>query len=162
MVSATMGCSTGACNPSDVQAYGTCIESACSQQYTACFGPGYASGDFNGGPCGTYYSCITKCGCKDTACIQGCGAAPTACQMCIANTITNCVASSGCKSPVCGDASAQITGYKTCADLMTCCAAITDSTQKTLCNTEYQNAAGSGDAVCNSFVVAFEKLGYCP
>jgi hypothetical protein len=160
--SPTMQCSTGTCDESEVEAYGACIGKACNAEYQSCFGPSFATGVYDGGPCATYYTCLGKCSCNDTACAQGCGIAPVDCQQCIANTITDCVANSGCTSPVCGDASAQVTAYKTCQELAACCAAITDPTEKMLCDSEYQQAAADGDAICNAFVVGFEKLNYCP
>jgi hypothetical protein len=160
-VSPTNQCSTGQCVASEVEAYGLCIEKACDQEYQSCFGPAYASGTY-GGPCGTTYTCLGKCTCGDNACLQACPPASKDCQLCIGNTITACVANSGCKEPTCGAASVHVAAPKTCKDLANCCAAITDSTEKLLCNTEYSSGKTSGDIVCDAFVKGFEDLGYCP
>jgi len=153
--------SSSACDKTETDNYGRCITRVCDAQYQGCFGSTYASGGF-GGPCGTYYSCIAKCGCGSAACLQGCGIAPADCQLCIGNTITPCVQGSGCPEPACTDGGVAANTQLTCADLATCCSAIADATQKSLCQLEYGMAKAYGNAVCDPYVRGFKKTKMCP
>lgn len=154
------GCPAGQCDPAQVQAYGACITDACDAEYQTCYGPDYKSGTYSSGPCATYYTCLGKCRCGDNACLSGCGVAPSDCQLCIANKITYCVSKSACVAPSCTSGPGAL---GTCNDLATCCAAITNSTYKTLCDAELNGAKQQGgDIICDSFLKAFHSLKACP
>ena len=156
-----MSCTaSSACDEAETEAYGTCVADKCDADYKLCLGPDYRSGKYSE-VCGEYYTCLAKCDCRDNACFSACGVAPADCQLCLGNHLTYCAQNSGCKQPSCtGNADAGQLG--TCADLAKCCAAITDSTYKTLCQSEYNGAKGSGDIICSSFVKAFQQLKACP
>jgi hypothetical protein len=157
--------SSSQCSQSEIQQYGTCIENACDSAYTTCFGSGYKNAMFSG-PCGTYYNCLAACSCNDNGCRTNCGIAPADCQLCIGNTITPCVQSSGCTEPACGGSTGTGgttgTNQLTCADLMTCCAAIKDATQKSVCQMEYTLALPDGNVICDPFVRGYKEEGLCP
>jgi hypothetical protein len=154
------GCPAGSCDQAEVQAYGICITDACDAEYQTCYGPDYKTGKYSAGPCATYYTCLAKCSCGDNACLSGCGVAPSDCQLCIANKITYCVSKSTCTAPSCTSGPGEL---GTCADLAACCSSITDSTYKTLCDTELGGAQKQGgDILCDTFLKAFHALKACP
>ena len=153
--------SSSVCDKAQVEAYGACIASACDTQYKSCFGDAYASGTFSG-PCGTYYGCLARCSCNDNNCRQACGIASADCQLCIGNTIYPCVQMSGCTEPACTDGSVGSHPQLTCDDLATCCAAISDATQKSICQMEYTMAKAYGNTICDSFARGFKQTGACP
>jgi len=144
------GGSSNTCTAAETQAYSDCVMGKCDATYTECFGSGYKDGNF-GGACSTFAACTNACACNDTACYQACGAPPAACSTCL-QKIGTC--SSGCTAPACMSAgssgSSGSSGGKTCDDLQTCCAAITDSTKKTQCETTYNAIKSSGDTACNA------------
>jgi hypothetical protein len=148
----------GPCDQDETNQYGQCVADRCDAEYQACFGPTYRNGTF-GGPCGTYYTCLAKCGCNDNACRQACGIAPYACQVCLASRLTTCANNSGCKRPSC--VAQPPPGGNTCADLLRCCNGMTDPNERSFCISEYQGAVRYGDFICSTFVQGFRASGMC-
>lgn len=149
---------TGPCSQAEVNQYGACIADRCDAAYQACFGATYRTGSFSG-PCGTYYNCLGRCGCNDSACRVACGVAPTTCQVCIANKIATCANSSACQRPSCSGPAPP--GGNTCADLLRCCQSITDKFTRDLCVLEYNEARKHGDYICGPFVQGYRQTGMC-
>jgi hypothetical protein len=144
------------CTAAEVQTYSDCVTSKCSSQYSQCYGSGWQSGSYSG-PCGTYLTCVSACGCTDTACYGKC-TATTECSTCLQG-VGNC--SAGCTLPACytagssgGTSGSSGSAAHTCADLTTCCGKIADATMKSSCESAVSGAAGN-DATCNSFYPAF-------
>jgi hypothetical protein len=75
---ATMGT---ACTQAELDAYATCVATACDATFKTCFGPDFKSGQYSG-PCGTHETCASTCACSDDACRTACGTAPTECTTC--------------------------------------------------------------------------------
>jgi hypothetical protein len=157
---AQISCPTnpGPCNQAEVNQYGLCIADRCDAAYQACFGAAYRTGTF-GGVCGTYYGCVTRCGCSDNACRSGCGIAPVDCQTCIATKVAVCANNSGCARPACVGPAPP--ANNTCADLLSCCNSISDQYQRSFCLTEYQQARAHGDFICSTFVQGYRESGMC-
>ncbi len=151
------------CKASEEEAYGNCILSKCETQYAKCFGSAFKTGNFAGGPCGTYVGCIQKCGCNDTACYTACGQPDQACQSCLTTDVNSCVQNSGCTVPACisggVDAGGGDGGGGTgCADLSACCAQIADASAKQGC----QTIASSGNAsTCSQALAGYKSAGLC-
>ncbi len=166
------------CTQAENDAYGKCITDKCDGQYKMCLGNDYKSGKF-GGPCGTYVTCASKCGCGDTACSQACGTPDMTCVNCLIN-LSPCALNSGCKVPACAGAPATggggasggggaggsggVTISGTCADLLKCCMSITDATKKMQCMMQHDQAkmaGAAGDTVCGIGYTVFKSSGVC-
>jgi hypothetical protein len=150
------------CTAAELKPYTDCVTAACDSTYKQCYGNAYATGTF-AGPCGSYITCIQKCNCGDTACYQACGTPSSDCQTC-QQGLASC--SGGCTLPACATASSSSSSSsssggtaKTCADLQTCCDAITDPTIKSTCQSSHDSAASS-DATCNVLYNTYKT--YCP
>ncbi len=61
------------------QACSSCIMSMCSSEATTAYGSGFASGDYSGGACGSYITCVAGCACGDTNCLGTCSVPDSAC-----------------------------------------------------------------------------------
>jgi hypothetical protein len=138
------------------QTYQSCLNQACDTYYRVCFGPDYASGIYNDGPCSSYYNCVNGCGCNDAVCQTSCGQPPVTCTECLAGPLQVCLARSGCTQPACDtpvyDAGSNVTGA--CNRLAACCATLTGSAQ-TQCSTLYQNLSPAGDSTCADIIPSF-------
>jgi hypothetical protein len=96
------------------------------------------------GACASYLQCTNACGCEDDACISQCTQS-TECQASFrayatcaqSSCITELFSCLGTGSGGSGSGSGGSAGSagKTCAELSTCCAALTDAAQKTSCTT---------------------------
>jgi hypothetical protein len=163
-----------------VDEYSECTQNKCAAEYKTCLGAGYAKGDFSGGKCETYFSCINDS--KDK-CQNDCER-DAACTACFVSTLATCVASAGCTYPTCttggnagkgsatgggsggsgesgksgGTAGITGTGNKTCKELESCCNSLPAS-QKEPCVLAYNNAKGLGDAACSGVYSVFGALG---
>ena len=64
----SLGCGAGAgsstCSKAELDSYNNCTYAACESQFKACYGNNVVMGTF-GGPCGTFITCTSKCGCSD-------------------------------------------------------------------------------------------------
>jgi hypothetical protein len=151
------------CKQADVDAYGSCVQGRCGTQMKACFGDNFQSGTF-AGPCGTWIGCYGKCACGDTACRGACGLPSGECTTCL-QTVTTCTNSSGCTAPVCSpsgaDAGSPPAGG-TCADLQTCCNAITNAQVKAGCNANATSGASAGGQYCGSVLMGLRAAKQCP
>jgi hypothetical protein len=175
--------STGSCTQAELDTYDNCVIGQCGSTLTTCYGSGYQSGSFSG-PCGTFGSCISKCGCTDTACKTACGQPSSDCQSCL-TPFTACILSSSCTLPACllsgggaggtsGGAGGRTGGAGgftgslggstgttgTCADLLACCNAAS-ATLKPTCMTEYNAVVSMGDATCGALLGGI-KSAICP
>jgi hypothetical protein len=93
-------CTGSSCSSSDLQSYQTCVTGKCGDKLKTCYGPGALQGNFGGGQCGDYFTCVQKCGCSNVPCVLACGEPSGACQTCI-ETASACEESSGCSKPAC-------------------------------------------------------------
>lgn len=59
------------CEQSVIDAYTKCTMDNCDAEYKACYGSGYAKGNFNG-VCDCYVQCVDKCDCDDLNCRSNC------------------------------------------------------------------------------------------
>lgn len=151
-----------------INAYATCIETACGSPLTQCFGPNNARDDFTGGVCATYATCVTT---APDSCKSGCTPSSD-CQTCL-GSLTTCVQASACTAPLCNgvsgthadggvlsDAGAPISG--TCTDLEACCAAIADTASRDACNATLADArARAGDSDCAVVFSTYRSAGIC-
>jgi hypothetical protein len=162
--------SSSGCTAEQNKTYSDCVINACDAQYKSCLGNDYKSGTF-GGPCASYFSCVTKCGCTDQACRTAC-MIPAECQTCIVGQLAPCVVGAACTAPTCnggsggaggaGGAGGGGGGGGTCADLAACCAAMTNAQIKMACMAQYNAVKGAGgDPACNSVVSAYRAAGQC-
>jgi hypothetical protein len=87
------------------QACTSCVESMCASEATNAYGSGFASGNYGGGACGSYVSCIAGCACNDTSCLGKCGAPSQTCQTALQAGET--CSDQKCSSP-CGSTSVVI------------------------------------------------------
>jgi hypothetical protein len=109
-----------------------CIQTKCKSQLDAATS--------TTGACASYVQCANACGCDDDACVSQCTQSAT-CQASLQAYLT--CAQSSCITEVfsClgtgagGSGGAGAGSGKTCADLSTCCAALTDATEKMGCTT---------------------------
>jgi hypothetical protein len=65
------------------QACTSCVTSMCSSEGTTAYGSGFASGDYGGGACGSYITCVAACACNDTTCLEKCGLPDSSCESAI-------------------------------------------------------------------------------
>jgi hypothetical protein len=141
--------------------YQACLETMCASQYSTCLGANYKSGDFTGGTCATYLTCV-----KDApdSCSNTCQN-DSACMTCLTTDLGNCALNSGCISKLnCSTGGAGSGGGagisgngKTCKDLDACCASLSDASQKSMCMQSASAVKAGGDAVCGQVVTI-----YCP
>ena len=100
---ASLGCGMGggssSCSKAELDTYNSCTYAACETQYKACYGAGVQMGNFSG-PCGTFITCTSKCGCGDLGCFLGCGMPSSACVTC-SEAVATCQESSSCTKPAC-------------------------------------------------------------
>ncbi len=164
------GSQQGSCTAAESKAYGDCIITKCDSQYSMCLGSGYKTGTF-GGPCGTWMTCQSKCGCNDSACVTACGQPPAACSTCI-QSLSSCVLNSGCQIPTCaggggaGGAGGGAGGAGggaggTCADLARCCASVTNAGVKMACDAQYNTLKGAGDFACGQVLNVYKMQNLC-
>jgi hypothetical protein len=162
-------CAGASCGSSELQTYQTCVTGKCGDAFKSCYGPGSLQGNFNGGQCGDYRTCVQKCGCSDYQCFVACGVRPVACQLCEA-TVSACEESSGCTKPACLGAipdggvsfpdgsfilpDADIGAFldalsapATCNDLLNCCNMLA-TPSKELCLMQYNDLKPMGDQQC--------------
>jgi hypothetical protein len=161
------------CTQAELNAYSNCLQNACNSQYVTCFGPSYKQG-VPGGTCSSYAQCQNACGCTDAACRNAC-TVPAACMTCL-STIATCSLGANCTIPPCalGDASIPTfdgnipgldggfpfdAGNATCADLTSCCNAITEANTKMACQ---QVVATGQNQVCSASLGTFRSAGLCP
>jgi len=149
---------TEECTPAQLKVYSDCVDTACSDEYTKCYGPGYKQGKFSG-VCGTYLNCTQDCDCNDSACQAACNPS-SECETCLqsfASCASSCISKLQCAF---GDSGVAL-GDKTCADLLTCCNSLTDADQKTDCKDTHAQIVMSGggvaDLVCSGLYTT-----YCP
>jgi hypothetical protein len=165
---------TSTCTAAQTKPYTDCLFSKCDAAFTACYGSGYKSGTFSG-PCSTYITCLSKCGCSDSACRTACGQPSAECISC-ETMIGTCVLSAGCMYPTCtgaagadgaagaggaGGAGGTGGGGSGCAGLTACCNAMTMAAQKAQC---LQAVSGlmSNDQACSSLLAVYRAGQQCP
>jgi hypothetical protein len=162
--------SGGSCSAAENKAYGDCIQNKCDGAYQMCLGSGYKSGSFSGA-CGAWIGCYAKCNC-DKACQANCGQPSGECTTCLTAQVSPCVLSSGCAAPACtgggtggsggGTGGSGGGGTGTCSDLMKCCAAIADASQKSACQNALTGAMMAGDQYCGLLLTQFRASKLCP
>jgi hypothetical protein len=145
----------------DCPAAEDCVDVDCASELADCYGSGYANADYAGSPCEAHMACVEACNC-DSACIETCiSQMEQSCSDCQA-TVRACAEASCADEAVdcavaalgAGDAGTGGAGsVHTCADLVECCARLTDTAQS---NCETVHAAVSDDALCN---LAWDNLG---
>ena len=164
---------TGSCTQAELTTYDNCIVAKCGSMSSTC----------NSGPCASYSSCASKCGCNDTACRTACGQPSSACETCLGQ-VGACVLGANCMAPACltgggtggtsggAGSTGALGGFSgglggstgsggTCADLLACCNAATNATVKSACMSEYTTLMSSGDAACGAFLGPV-KSSICP
>lgn len=155
------GC--GGSGGNDCPEYTNCAQAKCDSAYQECLGAGYKTGSFSGGKCETYMNCVTACNC-DTTCTQKCAMDAT-CQGCMTGTLSSCV-TSNCSAELqqCagsgGAGSGGASGGGTCADFQACCNKLS-GTDKTNCETTYNQVKAGGDAACNVGLQTYKSSGKC-
>lgn len=132
------------CSKAELDTYNACIQNACKDPLTECYGPGYMSGKFSGA-CADFIGCINACDCNDTQCFLNCPEPSAACNTCAAKLDT---CGKTCEEPACMKMGGD-TGGKTCSDLSTCCDAMTDEDEKQSC-TSALGAADGNDTMCDA------------
>lgn len=141
------------CQP-EITRYQRCVQSACGAQFRACYGPDYASGIYNGGPCSAWQACVNGCGCNQT-CQLACGQTPLTCSDCVAGALSICVGGSACAPAQCVVVDAGSAAVGGCNRLALCCASLFDRTQQVQCNTLYQDLSPAGDQACQGIIPSF-------
>lgn len=168
------------CSQAQIKEYSSCVEDACSDKYEECYGPNYKKGEFSGA-CASYMECVSECDCDDAACTQAC-TMTSACQSCVfgfASCSSSCIGKLSCATGGSGDGGtlsfdaslgdsgvvikdgsisvgdATISLNKTCKDLQTCCASISNASQKNTCTMAYDALKGSGDQACSVAISSF-------
>ena len=183
------GTATDPCSRAERTTLNQCYTSRCQTAYNTCYGPNARMGTFDG-PCRAFIQCISNCGCGNVQCNLGCVPMYTnECMACQA-TIQTCQDTSNCVVPACAvrpDGGITIPdggfgglfdggftipdggfgglfdgGGGTCANLMSCCAAITDPPTRTQCMQEYAVSQPYGDAVCGVLYQGHKAAGDCP
>jgi len=168
----------GTCTAEQNKTYSDCIMSKCDSAFQTCYGAGYKSGNFSG-PCQSWIACYAKCACNDMACRNACGFPMGECLTCATMT-GSCVSSSGCMAPVCtgsgtggsgggggasgtGGAGGGGGGSGTCADLMKCCASMTNAQLKMACDAQYNalKSQAGGDSACGMLAAQYKAGGLC-
>jgi hypothetical protein len=160
-----------------IDEYSACLQDKCAAEYKQCLGAGYLKGDFSGGKCETYLSCVTG---EDDSCHNDC-TRDAECTNCMVGMIATCTLGAGCTAPTCttkssgnagkgsttngsggssggGTAGISGTGNKTCKDLESCCNSLPAS-QKEPCLQAYNAVKGVGDAGCSGVYATFSALG---
>jgi hypothetical protein len=154
------------CSQEEIKPYLDCIQSACNDKFKACFGDDYASGELSG-PCKDYSECTRKCDCGDADCVSKC--TPSAdCTSCTSD-VSQCFLNADCTLPACatqlpdgGSLGGGDNGEKhTCDELMACCDALTDATQKDNCQAALDAVKAGGDNACDLAYAAFEQSNFC-
>ncbi len=155
---ATLSLPDGAC-PSDsgallvdagdaCPAYEACVKStmagSCASKWQACYGADYESGDYTGGSCAAYMTCVRGCGC-DATCLQGCSA-DSVCSSCV--TDAEVCSRTACLDPYNSCINGAVDAGHPCSDLAGCCAALPDGQRRTTCNQEVTLGV---DALCNAY-----------
>lgn len=136
----------------------TCMQNNCSSTYSC------VSSD-----CNDYFTCFCACAQGDFGCYQGCQTKYTpACKTCNDN-ITQCQkdhCSNECKTsttnPDAGNPgfdSGGGTPTGSCAQLKTCCDAISDANNKAACNAL---ASYNNESACTQALSGYEEAGVCP
>jgi hypothetical protein len=176
-----------ACTQAELDAYGTCVSTACDATFQACYGPGHKSGQYSG-PCGTHETCTSKCGCDDTACRTACGTPATECTSCQFGLIScalPCVPSCataglggafggglggafgglggafGGFGGAFGGGLGGASGSGTClAEALACCNRA-EAASQSACNTAYQLLMTLGEASCAAGLSQL-KSSFCP
>ena len=162
----TSGSSTSTCTQAETDSYNSCLTTMCDAQYQSALGAGYKTGSF-GGACGTYINCTQACACNDTACYMKCGQPDAACTTALTNAST--CAMTKCPPPSClsagkdagtsGTSGSSGGATHSCAELMACCAKITDASVKSSCEQTY-TAVMSSESSCNAVYPSY--AGSCP
>jgi hypothetical protein len=178
---ASLGCGAGtgstSCSNAELDTYNNCAYAACQTEFKNCYGAGVAMGNFSG-PCGTFIGCTSKCGCTDIACFLACGTPSTACLTC-SQAVETCRTGSSCTRPACLGRTPDAGTFRldgglfpfdgglpdglfgnTCADLMSCCAAISDPTKKAACQQQYTYLNGN-DSLCSAAYAVYRGAGDC-
>ncbi|HEX7599730.1 MAG TPA: hypothetical protein VF518_16050 [Polyangia bacterium] len=96
-----------------VDAYDSCVTTACDAEAKAALGSGYASGSYSG-PCADYMKCVLACPCDATAtsCQTNCYSKVTSNAACMtpAIALSTCIDSAACAEPVCSGGTSTGTG----------------------------------------------------
>jgi hypothetical protein len=154
----------------DCPAYVECATTQCATQYDECLGAGWEAGNFSGGKCETFMECAAACDCEDTSCGTECfNNAGADCTNCLTSTVGACVATHCLdEATSCGSGGTGGTGSggtasmstKTCADLQACCNSLS-GTDKTDCQTLYDQIQAAGDVACSSTYQIYQLNGLC-
>lgn len=151
-------------------AYYDCLIAACDAQSKACFGSNYMKGDFTGGVCADFMTCMLACPCDATGdtCVGTCvstyilAATATACMTC-ATTLQGCTDAAGCVEPVCTptgtNTNTSTTTGASCTALAACCAAV-PATATAQCQAALTAAAGD-ETTCSAILGGFQSSGLC-
>lgn len=154
-----------------VDAYVSCLQTACNDGLSQCFGPNYATSEYTGSVCADYAACATTsptCG----SCVPSSG-----CQTCL-TSLVSCIQGSTCTAPFCtggtgigGTPSADGGGSSdggtviqgTCADLQACCDTIQDPSGQSACLQTLADAkARAGDPDCAVVLSTYRAARICP
>jgi len=73
-------------NAKPCSAISTCVANRCAADVVSCAGTNYAQGDFSGGICDQYYTCVQDCKC-DKTCVDKCDPVTLDCASCISVTM---------------------------------------------------------------------------
>jgi hypothetical protein len=151
------GTQTGCGVPSECEAeatrYSGCLQGACNAQYVSCYGPDYARGIYNGGPCSAYQACVEACNCS-TTCQTACGQAPLTCIDCIHGPLQLCTLNAQCAPAQCV-ADAGLGNRGACTNLALCCNTLANEVQRLQCTTLHTSLSPAGDDVCAGVIPAF-------
>jgi hypothetical protein len=160
------------CTQAEWNAYTACVADACDSQYRTCLGADYRSGTY-AGPCGPWAQCLSACGCGNAGCRAGCPAQTAVCATCYAN-VSSCLVS--CTIPACAFAArdagatpdagsgggADAGNGGGCAELMACCNAMPDPSNKADCMDTYGMIVSLGERACGQVLDEYRMLGFCP
>ena len=142
-------CGSSGTSTTNCPSYTSCVETSCTTQLKACYGAGYAGGNYSGGACSAYVTCTQACACNST-CIQACSQTAE-CSTCL--TTWEMCAQNACATQFNQCLSAALDagpGSHTCADLSACCAQQPANMQSDC----VQVANGKIDLICNSLYSA--------
>jgi hypothetical protein len=188
----TPGATTDTCSKTERQTLDSCYTNKCGTAYNTCYGAGARMGNFGGSckgfiqclsacGCGNVV-CFAGCLPMYTGECMTCQTAIQTCQ-----DTSGCVVPACAVRPDGGVSMLPDGGFPglpdggfpglpdggfpglpdgglggTCANLLTCCQAITDPGTQAACMGQYTSSVPYGDAVCGALYQGYKALGQCP
>lgn len=134
----------GTCTDEDLIEWHECTTDACQDEYEACYGAGFRSGEYTG-VCKPFIDCAQRCDCYDTDCVAACPI-PQDCLDCFDGVSCGQECSPSCIAfgPRAG---------KTCRDTLACCPGLPNESLQSECVNGVANVQDEpdGDRVCAGF-----------